>query len=82
MDVYAFGLVLYELISCKLPFQEISFNSQVEKKVLAGARPPLPDSCVFYEGMMQLQSDLFRSTRPTGAQSAAVAPAGSIESRS
>lgn len=49
VDVYAFGLVLYELISCKLPFQEISFNSQVEKKVLAGARPPLPDSCVFYE---------------------------------
>ena len=35
-------MVLWELAACKLPFEEIRFNSQVEDAVMAGRRPELP----------------------------------------
>jgi len=41
-DVYAFGVILYELVSRKQFFEEKSFMSLIEDAVLAGERPPIP----------------------------------------
>eukprot|EP01119_Soliformovum_irregulare_P005550 TRINITY_DN1729_c1_g1_i4.p1 TRINITY_DN1729_c1_g1~~TRINITY_DN1729_c1_g1_i4.p1 ORF type:complete len:1884 (+),score=634.81 TRINITY_DN1729_c1_g1_i4:134-5785(+) len=43
-DVYSFGVILYELLSRTDLFADIDFNSVVEDKILAGERPPLPES--------------------------------------
>ena len=43
-DCYAMGIVLWELLSCTLPFTgpEYGFLSQVEAAVTKGVRPDMP----------------------------------------
>jgi serine/threonine protein kinase len=38
-DVYSFGIVCNELVTRRLPFEEIAFDSEMEKAIKAGARP-------------------------------------------
>ncbi len=38
-DVFSFGIVLNELVTRQLPFHEIDFNSEVEKRIKGGERP-------------------------------------------
>lgn len=44
VDVYAFGVILYELVSRLQLFGEISFMSKVEEKIVNGERPEIPDT--------------------------------------
>ncbi|KAF2073386.1 hypothetical protein CYY_005299 [Polysphondylium violaceum] len=43
-DVFSFGIILWELVTRTLPYSNISFNCQIEEKVLEGMRPPRPDN--------------------------------------
>ena len=40
-DMYAFGLIAYEVLARKKPFGEIKTINKLSKKVCSGARPPL-----------------------------------------
>ncbi|KYR02814.1 leucine-rich repeat-containing protein (LRR) [Tieghemostelium lacteum] len=44
-DVYAFGVILWELLTCRDYFSEISFMTIVEEKVINGERPQIPEDC-------------------------------------
>jgi serine/threonine protein kinase len=44
-DVYSFGMVSYETLSGKQPFDTIGSLREVKRMVLNGARPILPDHC-------------------------------------
>jgi serine/threonine protein kinase len=45
-DVYAFGIILWELLTRENFFGEITFMTALEDKVKAGERPPIPDDCL------------------------------------
>jgi len=42
VDVYAFGIVMFEIWSRQIPFPDLKHSSQVRKAVLAGQRPAIP----------------------------------------
>ena len=42
VDIYSFGMFMYELISLYFPFEKQNLmSSQIEKLVIDGERPPL-----------------------------------------
>lgn len=43
VDVYAYGIVCWELVTLDLPWADISRLSDIEDAILAGTRPPLPE---------------------------------------
>lgn len=40
-DMYAFGIIVWEMMACKLPYQSFKVLLQLQKAVLRGERPPL-----------------------------------------
>lgn len=45
VDVYSFGVILYEIAVRQKFFGELRFMSQLEDKILAGKRPTIPETC-------------------------------------
>ena len=43
--MFSFGVVLWEIVTRKLPFINYSFNFQVVDAVIAGERPAIPNDC-------------------------------------
>ena len=43
-DVYAFGIMMWELISGKMAFTDMHYGEVVERIALHGERPPIPDN--------------------------------------
>lgn len=46
-DVYSFAMVCYEILTGQVPFHDTSSPGEVQKKVLQGSRPALPDDSPF-----------------------------------
>jgi serine/threonine protein kinase len=44
-DVYSFGMVCYEILTGKVPFNTVTVPREVKRMVLDGDRPILPDHC-------------------------------------
>ena len=44
VDVYAFAMLLYNILTCQVPFSEVQNLMALPMKVLSGERPKLPDS--------------------------------------
>eukprot|EP01125_Pyxidicula_operculata_P017251 TRINITY_DN603_c0_g1_i1.p1 TRINITY_DN603_c0_g1~~TRINITY_DN603_c0_g1_i1.p1 ORF type:complete len:2599 (-),score=583.24 TRINITY_DN603_c0_g1_i1:6794-14590(-) len=45
VDIYAFGIVMCELVSQQIPFHDIDMWKDIEEKVLLGDRPKIPKFC-------------------------------------
>jgi len=49
IDIYSFGIVLWELISREVPFDEyydeLKWNTILEDKIIKGLRPTIPSEC-------------------------------------
>ena len=43
-DVYAFGMLVYEILTLNHPFEEIKNPLELRKRVLEGYRPPIPSN--------------------------------------
>eukprot|EP01094_Clydonella_sp_ATCC50884_P000317 TRINITY_DN10246_c0_g1_i2.p1 TRINITY_DN10246_c0_g1~~TRINITY_DN10246_c0_g1_i2.p1 ORF type:complete len:366 (+),score=26.87 TRINITY_DN10246_c0_g1_i2:109-1206(+) len=50
VDVYSFGMVLYELMSLRRPFEHADESFSVTKAVLSGDLPTIPDKLKSYYG--------------------------------
>eukprot|EP00026_Physarum_polycephalum_P000022 Phypoly_transcript_00022.p1 GENE.Phypoly_transcript_00022~~Phypoly_transcript_00022.p1 ORF type:complete len:3281 (-),score=556.54 Phypoly_transcript_00022:159-8669(-) len=44
-DIYSYGVILWEIVTRQRYFGDIPFMSEVEKQVLGGTRPPIPQEC-------------------------------------
>ncbi len=52
-DVYSFGIICNELVTRRLPFEEIAFDTEIEKAIKAGARPTVdPGTMDKYQKLM------------------------------
>lgn len=47
-DVYSFGVIMYEVLTSKQFFDEITFMTDLEALILAGERPEIPDNEAFF----------------------------------
>jgi len=63
-DIYGFGMMCYEIVTRKIPFSDIRFNNQVEKKILAGEMPNIPENCLF-ENLIKICWNTNPTQRPT-----------------
>jgi GTPase SAR1 family protein len=66
VDIYALGVILYEMISFKQFFSEFSFFSDIEDAVCSGRRPTLPKDCpTMYAQLVQRCWDDNARKRPS-----------------
>lgn len=47
VDIYSFGLILWELTTFELPFSKLFYNVEVHEAILRGERPTIPPPCSF-----------------------------------
>ncbi|KAG9295829.1 hypothetical protein G9A89_009058 [Geosiphon pyriformis] len=67
MDVYSFGIVMWEIAAQALPFTDISSINEVALAILAGSRPsPIPsDTPADYRSLMESAWQEATTKRPT-----------------
>jgi serine/threonine protein kinase len=41
-DVYAYGIIMHEIVSRQHPYSEYTFMTEVEAAIISGVRPPIP----------------------------------------
>ena len=47
VDIYSFGLILWELTTFELPFSKLHYNVEVHEAILCGERPIIPPPCAY-----------------------------------
>jgi len=55
VDVYAYGIICWEIISGKHPFEQYQFVSDITERVLAGDRPTIPEHTPEYYSILMTQ---------------------------
>jgi len=68
VDVYAFGIILWEVISSDHPFDEYQFrfHSEIEEAILFGKRPTIPQDCLpEYQSLIETCWNQDPKKRPT-----------------
>lgn len=45
IDIYALGIIFWEIVARKSPFHQYEFHSDISHMVAAGMRPEIPDCC-------------------------------------
>ncbi|EMD46639.1 protein kinase, putative [Entamoeba histolytica KU27] len=53
-DVYSFGMVLWEMSTKKIPFEEFRFFTEIEDKVISGYRPPLDKKEIYFNRLIEM----------------------------
>jgi hypothetical protein len=65
-EVYAFGIILWELVTRKHPFEEYRWMSELEDAVIDGKRPEIPSNCPnSWSNLMQSCWDADPENRPS-----------------
>lgn len=70
-DIYAFGIILWELLVQKTPFNEFQWMTDIADHIISGGRPVIPenpDCCPEYLELMQQCWSTKRSSRPEFAE--------------
>jgi len=68
VDVYAFGVIMWELISGKIFFEQVKFFTKIEEQILSGIREPFPDNPnipSYYQKLCTTCWDEFPNVRPS-----------------
>lgn len=69
VDVYAYGVLLYQLLTLKIPFDGKITTIALGKKICSGERPEIPDTCPpFYAEIIQKCWEQDPQDRPTFEQ--------------
>ena len=72
-DVFSFGMVMYELLTCKIPWdgdQRTRWINQLMRIIRQGERPAIDDTCLIHapKGFVELMKQCWRTNpkeRPT-----------------